>query len=83
MNTTAKLFSKIILNILLGFISPREELQGFGKNRSITDAIFIIRQLVEKAIEFNRPASISPKLLIEGYMMLRSAFSSEAFLQEL
>ena len=33
-----------------------EEQQGFCQNRSTTDATFIIRQVVEKAIEFNVPA---------------------------
>lgn len=56
MNSTTKLFTKLILNQLLKHISPREEQQGFRKNRSTTDAIFIVRQIVEKAIEFNKPA---------------------------
>ena len=33
-----------------------EEPQGFVKNRSAIDAIFTIRQITEKAIEFNKPA---------------------------
>ena len=33
-----------------------EEQQGFRKNRSAIDAIFTIRQITEKAIEFNKPA---------------------------
>ena len=56
MNSTTKLFTKLILNQLLKHISPREEQQGFRKNRSTMDAIFIVRQIVEKAIEFNKPA---------------------------
>ena len=32
-----------------------EEQQGFRKNRPAIDAIFIIRQITEKAIEFNTP----------------------------
>ena len=32
-----------------------EEQQGFRKNRSAIDAIFTIRQITEKAIEFNKP----------------------------
>jgi len=39
----------------LKYIQPREEKQGFRKNRSTTDAIFILRQIVEKSIEFNHP----------------------------
>ena len=37
------------------YIQPGEEQQGFRKNRSTTDAIFILRQIVEKSIEFNHP----------------------------
>ena len=33
-----------------------EEQQGFRKNRSAMDAIFTIRQITQKAIEFNMPA---------------------------
>ena len=33
-----------------------EEQQGFRKKRSAIDAIFTIRQITEKAIEFNKPA---------------------------
>ena len=34
----------------------QDEQQGFRTGRSCVDAIFVIRQLKEKAIEFNRPA---------------------------
>lgn len=33
-----------------------EKQQGFRKNRSTIDAIFILRQVVEKAIELDKPA---------------------------
>jgi hypothetical protein len=56
LNTTLKLFTKVILNKLLQYIEPREEQQGFRKNRSTTDAIFIVRQIAEKSIEFNHTA---------------------------
>ena len=55
-NSSTKLFTKLILNQLLKHISPREEQQGFRKNRSTMDAISFVRQMVEKAIEFNKPA---------------------------
>ena len=35
-----------------------EELQGFRKNSSAIDAIFTIRLITEKVIEFNKPAFI-------------------------
>jgi hypothetical protein len=52
-----KHFLKIIhQSKLLKYIQPREEQQGFRKNRSTTDAIFIMRRIVEKSIDFNHPA---------------------------
>jgi hypothetical protein len=53
--TALKLFTKFSLSKLLKYIQPREQ-QDFRKNRSTTDAIFIMRQIVEKSIEFNKPA---------------------------
>ena len=35
-----------------------EEQQGFTKERSITDAVFITKQIKENATEFNTPAFI-------------------------
>ncbi|XP_044746344.1 poly [ADP-ribose] polymerase tankyrase-1-like [Coccinella septempunctata] len=35
-----------------------EEQQEFRPNRSTVDAIFIVRQLVQKSIEFNKPMSV-------------------------
>jgi len=37
-------------------MQPREEQQDFRKYRSTTDAIFIVRQIAEKSIEFNNTA---------------------------
>jgi hypothetical protein len=37
-------------------VQIREEQQGFRKNRSTTDAIFTLKQIKEKAIEYNRIA---------------------------
>jgi hypothetical protein len=45
-----------IREILLQHIQPREEQQGFRKNRSTIDAIFIVRQIAENTTEFNRTA---------------------------
>jgi len=36
-------------------VTLEDEQQGFRCGRSCTDAIFIIRQLAEKALGFNRP----------------------------
>lgn len=33
-----------------------EEQQGFRSGRSCTDAVFVIRQMTEKSIEYNKPA---------------------------
>lgn len=49
-----------------------EEQQGFKNNRSKTDAIYIIRQLTEKAVEFNEPMYVC---LIE----LTKAFSGRIY----
>jgi hypothetical protein len=56
LNTTLKLFTKVILSKPLKYIQPREEQQGFRKNRLTTDAIFIMCQIVENPIEFNHSA---------------------------
>ena len=56
LNTTLKLFTKVILSKLLKYTKPRKEQQRFRKNRFTTDATFIMRQVVEKSIEFKHPA---------------------------
>ncbi|CAG9829667.1 unnamed protein product [Diabrotica balteata] len=50
-----KLFTSILMNKLERQITNGEE-QGFTRERSITDAVFIIKQIKEKAIEFGMPA---------------------------
>jgi hypothetical protein len=50
-----KMFTYILSQLLQENIKLTEEQQGFRKNRSTTDAIFILRQLIEKALEFNTP----------------------------
>lgn len=55
LNTCLKLFTTVIKNILEEIVDAAEEQQGFRRNRGTTDAIFMIRQLSEKAIEFNKP----------------------------
>lgn len=58
LNTSMKLFTGILKERLETQITNKEEQQGFRRNRSTTDAIFIIKQLKEKSIEFNTPAYV-------------------------
>lgn len=58
LNTTMKLFTSIMRDWLQDCIEIAEEQQGFRNNRGTTDAIFMIRQIREKAIEYCRPAFI-------------------------
>jgi len=50
-----KLMTRIIIEYISNQILISEEQQGF--NRSTIDAKFILRQIIEKAIEFNKLAS--------------------------
>jgi len=67
LNATQKLLSKIVLDKLNAYSQISEEQQGFRPNRSTTDALFIIRQVVEKAIEFNNPAFICFVDLVKAF----------------
>lgn len=58
LSSAMKLLTNIIATQLNEIIPMNEEQQGFRKNRSTTDAIFIIRQIAEKAIEYNKTAYI-------------------------
>jgi len=51
-----KLFTRILANEISERIPGSEKQQRFKTNRSITDAIFIVRQIAEKAIEFGKLA---------------------------
>ena len=53
---TGKIFSKILEKRLRYLIEPQLEnsQMGFRKNKSCTEAIFTLRQLVEKTIEFDK-----------------------------
>jgi len=55
LNSLTKLFTSILKGKIESLIPIREEQQGFRKNRSTLDAIFIVRQIVEKSYEFNHP----------------------------
>lgn len=56
LNTHLKLTTSIISDNILKMIQLQDEQQGFRRGRSCVDAIFIIRQISEKSLEFNRPA---------------------------
>lgn len=56
LNTSMKLFTNTLKSIISNNIQLSEEQQGFRNNRSTTDAIFILRQIVEKSIEYDKPA---------------------------
>ena len=55
LNTYLKLTTAIIAKMLTNTVTLEDEQQGFRRGRYCTDAIFIIRQSAEKALEFNRP----------------------------
>jgi hypothetical protein len=55
LSTYLKLTTAIIAKKLTKIITLEDEQQCFRRGRSCTDAIFVIRQLAEKALEFNRP----------------------------
>ena len=50
-----KLFTRMLQQHILSYITIREQ-QGFRKNRSTIDAVFVVRQVVKKAIEYNKPS---------------------------
>ena len=54
--TNLKLLTKILLNKLKPLIKTNEEQYGFRRNRSTVDALFVVRQVIEKSIEYSKPA---------------------------
>ena len=56
LNSMLKITTKIIQNKLTEMIPLCEEQQGYRLGRSCIDAIFVVRQIVEKSLEFNKPA---------------------------
>ncbi|GJQ83276.1 hypothetical protein Trydic_g8868 [Trypoxylus dichotomus] len=56
LSTTMKLFTSVLKTRLKDLIEIRDEQQGFRRNRSIAHATFIIQQVKEKAIEFDKAA---------------------------
>ena len=53
-----KLTTKIITAKINSLTSLTEEQQGFRSGKLCTDAVFVIRQVTEKSIEYNKPAYI-------------------------
>ncbi|XP_055389945.1 uncharacterized protein LOC129618936 [Condylostylus longicornis] len=56
LSALVKLFTKILSQNITETAGISEEQQGFRTNRSTVDAIFILSQILEKAIEYNHPA---------------------------
>lgn len=56
LDTMLKVLTKIIANKINLYTTFSEEQQGFRSGRSCTDAIFVMRQIVEKSIEYKKPA---------------------------
>lgn len=56
LNSSMKLFTRILGQEYINNIELSEEQQGFRKNHSTIDAIFIVRQIAEKALEYNKPS---------------------------
>ena len=57
LSTSLKLLTKIITN-KDGLLSLQNEQQGFRSGRSCKDAVFVLRQITEKSIEYNKLAYI-------------------------
>lgn len=55
LDTTLKLVTKVITN-KNSITSFEDEQQRFRSGRSCVDAVFVLRQIVEKSIEYNKPA---------------------------
>ena len=56
LSTTLKLTTKVITTKINDLTCLADEQQGFRSGRSCTDAVFVIRQITEKSIEYNKPA---------------------------
>ncbi|CAG9839124.1 unnamed protein product, partial [Diabrotica balteata] len=70
-----KLFTGILKDKLEKQITNAEEQQGCTKGRSITDAVFKINQIKEKAIEFGMPAYICFIDLTKAFDRVRLGYS--------
>lgn len=72
MSAVMKLFTKILAEEVVS-TGICEEQQGFRNNRSAIDAIFIIRQITEKAIEFSKVAFMCFVDLTQAFDRVRLA----------
>ncbi|XP_030768214.1 uncharacterized protein LOC115891795 [Sitophilus oryzae] len=62
LSTTLKLTTKVITTKINDLTCLADEQQGFRSGRSCTDAVFVIRQITEKSIEYNKPAYLADVL---------------------
>lgn len=55
LSSISKIFTKILSQKVISATGISDEQQGFRKNWSTIDGIFIIRQLIEGSIEYDKP----------------------------
>ena len=72
LSAVLKLMTKILAEVIAE-TGINEEQQGFRKNRSTIDAIFILRQIAEKSIEHNKPAFMCFVDLTQAFDRVRLA----------
>lgn len=56
LNTPPKLTTRIISSKMIKSISLKDEQQGFRTARQCTHAVFVIRQIKNKSLEYNKSA---------------------------
>lgn len=56
LSSVLKLFTSMIANMIERYTEIAEEQQVLPKNRSTIDAIFIIRLVIKKPVEYAEPA---------------------------
>lgn len=69
--TLRKLFTSLVLRKLNVYYTPRDEQFGFRTGRSTTDALFIVRQITEKSIEYDVPAYFCIVDLVKAFDSVR------------
>ena len=68
LSTLLKLLTKIITNKINGL---QDKQQDFRSGRSCTDAVFVLRQITIKSIEYNKPAYICFIDLVKAFDRVR------------